>query len=169
MTEEVCRETGKYSMKKLFIQILKYSLAGVIAAIVDLAVFSLLSMYHVYYIVCNIASYSCSMLTNYWMSVNFVFDHKKGWSRKKEFTAFVGLSLIGLFINTFSLWFFYDVVFINMAGNGVENKGETGKMICKVGATAILLVYNFISKKIFLEKAETRKRIGHEINGGHND
>lgn len=155
-------------MKKLLIQILKYSLTGVIAAIVDFVVFSLLSMLRIHYIVSNICSYSCSMITNYWMSVNFVFDHKEGWSRKKEFAVFVGLGLIGLFLNTFFLWFFYDVIYIDLAGKNDASTDQIGKMICKAGATAVLLIYNFVSKKIFLEKHERKKRIRGCVKGGSN-
>ncbi len=149
-------------MKNLFIQILKYSLTGVITAIIDFAVFSLLSMYHIHYIASNIASYFCSMIANYWLSVNFVFDHKDGWSRKKEFAVFVCLSLIGLLINTFFLWFFYDVIYLYLLGNDAVNSVQAGKMLCKAGATSILLVYSFLSKKLFLKGQKREKELAAE-------
>lgn len=141
-----------FIMKKLFVQILNYSLAGVITAVIDLIVFSLLSSCHIHYIVSNIVSYVCSMVANYWMSVNYVFAHREGWTRKKEFAVFVGLSLIGLVINTFFLWLFYDAIYSNLFSDGSANQAQLGKMACKAGATGILLIYSFVSKKLFLGK-----------------
>lgn len=139
-------------MKKLLLQVMKFGLAGIAATIIDFAVFHFLSMCSVYYIVSNICSYFCSMLANYWMSVNFVFHHREGWSRKKEFVMFLFLSLIGLFINTFFLWFFYDILYVHIVRQNIQNTGNIGKLLCKIGATIVLLIYNFISKKLFLEK-----------------
>ncbi len=138
-------------MKKLYLQIIKYSLTGVMSAIADFIVFGLLGIMQIHHIIANICSYSCSAAVNYWMSVNFVFGHRDGWSEKKEFAVFVILSMTGMFVNTFFLWLFYDVIYVNVAGQGTADADNTAKMICKTGAMVILLICNFISKKLFFE------------------
>lgn len=52
---------------------------------------------------------------------------------------FVILSLIGLGINEACMWFTVEMLGIHY-------------MISKIGATAVVMVYNFISRKMFIEK-----------------
>lgn len=55
---------------------------------------------------------------------------------------FIILSIIGLLINTVVMWLLVD---------GTDLMPYT---IAKIIATAVVMVYNFISRKIFLEKKE---------------
>ena len=57
---------------------------------------------------------------------------------------FVILSVIGLGINEACMWFTVETLGIHY-------------MLSKVGATAVVMVYNFISRKIFIEKKERRQ------------
>lgn len=139
-------------MKKLFVQILKFGFAGGITTIFDFSIFALLNMFGVPYIISNICSYLCAILVSYWMSMNFVFARKEEWSRKKEFVVFVILSLLGLLLNLFLLWFFYEVFYKKSTFINLYITDNTGKMICKIGATIMLHIFNFCSRKIFLEK-----------------
>lgn len=141
-------------MEKLFVQVMKFGLTGLVSTIVDFVVFSILNLLWINYVISNIISYICSMIVNYWMSMNFVFVRKDNWSRKKEFIFFVLLSMAGLLINTFTLWILYDIFYKKVPGlkDGIDE--HLGKLICKMGATVILLFYNFVSRKIFLEKRD---------------
>ena len=72
--------------------------------------------------------------------------------RKAEFVVFVILSLVGLLINELIIWFCIDVVYMQIADvlswitPGLATAGA------KIIATGIVMVYNFITRKIFLEK-----------------
>ena len=56
-------------------------------------------------------------------------------------TVFLVLSVIGLGINQLIMWIAVD-------------KGHIFYMISKIGATAVVTVYNFITRKIFLENGK---------------
>ena len=67
----------------------------------------------------------------------------KGMSRRREFIIFVVLSVIGLALND-------GIVLTLNAGLGLEAN------IAKICATALVMVYNFVTRKIFLEGDETK-------------
>ena len=67
----------------------------------------------------------------------------KGMSRRREFIIFVVLSVIGLGLND-------GIVLALNAGLGLEAN------IAKICATALVMVYNFVTRKIFLEGDETK-------------
>ena len=102
-----------------------------------------------------------------------MFVRKAELDRKKEFVIFCVLSIIGLGINELILWVcsvIYDnyqalrdtVVWVYSAMHSVEAQiegaaWETASYTLwfaagKVIATAIVMVYNFITRKIFLEQ-----------------
>lgn len=72
------------------------------------------------------------------MSIFWVFDVKKKQGFK-EIVLFVVLSTVGLGINQLVMYLGVEVIHIYY-------------MICKVLATFIVMVYNFITRKIFIEK-----------------
>ena len=57
----------------------------------------------------------------------------------KEFIVFVLLSIVGLGVNELCMWLGTDLMGIHY-------------MITKIGATAIVMVYNFVTRKMFIEK-----------------
>lgn len=131
-------------MGKLIAQIMKFGVVGVVATVIDFAVMNLL-----YYVlgldilVANTAGFVISLVFNYLASMKYVFAHKEGMSRKREFVIFVVLSVIGLALN--------DGIVLELKGGlGLEAN------IAKVCATALVMVYNFVTRKIFLEGDETK-------------
>ncbi len=126
-------------MGKLIAQIMKFGAVGVVATIIDFAVMNIL-----YYglgldiLVANTSGFVVSLIFNYLASMKYVFAHKEGMSRKREFVIFVVLSVIGLALND-------GIVLALKSGIGLEAN------IAKVCATALVMVYNFVTRKIFLE------------------
>lgn len=131
-------------MGKLIAQIMKFGVVGVVATVIDFGVMNLL-----YYalgldiLVANTAGFVISLVFNYLASMKYVFAHKEGMSRKREFVIFVVLSVIGLVLND-------GIVLALKGGLGLEAN------IAKVCATALVMVYNFVTRKIFLEGDETK-------------
>ena len=126
-------------MKKLINQILKFGIVGVIATIIDFIVLYLLTEFlHVHYLISSIISFTVSVIFNYILSIKWVFEvnHKQ---TKKDFIIFVVLSIIGLGINSLIMYLMVDKLNIHY-------------MFTKVFATAVVMVYNFITRKIFIEK-----------------
>ncbi len=126
-------------MKKLFAQIMKFGVVGVIAFIIDYGLLALLTeVFGINYLVSATISFTASVIFNYLASMRYVFTHKEGMSRRREFVIFVALSAAGLAINNLCMW------------AGVELLG-VHYLITKIGATFIVMVWNFVTRKIFLD------------------
>lgn len=125
-------------MKKLFEQIIKFGLVGFLCFFIDYGIMVFLTeIVNINYLISSGISFTVSVIVNYVLSLTFVFDTKKG-NKIKEFVIFVVLSVIGLGINQVLMWFCVDILGIFY-------------MISKIGATAVVMVYNFITRKLILE------------------
>ena len=126
-------------MKKLIIQLIKFGIVGVIATIIDFGVLMLLrEIFSVDVLVATAAGFLVSVIANYILSMMFVFESSgKGWLC--EFFAFVLFSAGGLLINEIIMWLGTEYFAVHY-------------MLPKICATVIVTIYNFITRKIFLEK-----------------
>ena len=93
--------------------------------------------FNIYYLISSNISFIISLTINYILSIYWVFDVKRSGIR--EFLLFVIFSVIGLVINQIILYVGTDLLNIYY-------------MICKIGATILVMIYNFITRKIFIEK-----------------
>ncbi len=129
-------------MKKLMQQLLKFGIVGALAFLIDYAVLYLLTEFAgIYYLISCAISFTVSVVFNYICSMRFVFAGKKGMSRRKEFLIFVVFSILGLLLNQLLMWCGVDLLNIHYMGT-------------KIFATAVVMVYNFVTRKIFLEDAK---------------
>ena len=129
-------------MKKLIEQIINFGFVGFLCFFIDYGIMVFLTeIMGVDYLVSSGISFTVSVAVNYILSITFVFETDKNKNRFKEFVIFVFLSTIGLGINEACMWFAVELLAIHY-------------MISKIGATAVVMVYNFISRKIFIEKKE---------------
>lgn len=127
-------------LEKLSVQIFKFVIVGGIATIIDWLVYYILFNYlNMNPLIANIFSFAVSVVYNYTASVKWIFEVDKNKSKKKIFVEFIVLSLIGLLLTEILL-----VIFIN----GMK----LSEMLSKIIATAIVMVFNFITRKIFLEQ-----------------
>lgn len=145
-------------MKKLLEQIIKFGFVGGICFLIDFGI-STGSFHLLNHITSRNAAtavggffgFTVSVVINYILSMKFVFERKEDLSRKKEFVIFVILSLIGLGLNEVILLacsMGYEAsVFLLTTFNDT-----LWFAVSKIIATAIVMIYNFISRKIFLEK-----------------
>lgn len=83
-------------------------------------------------------SFSASVVVNYILSMRFVFQGKQDMSKMQELGIFVVLSLIGLVFNQIIMYMLVEFFSIFYA-------------IAKIFATMMVTIFNFISRKIFLE------------------
>lgn len=126
-------------MKKLFAQFMKFGVVGALAFCIDYGLLALLTeAFGVNYLVSATISFTVSVVFNYLASMRYVFTHKEDMSRRREFVIFIILSVIGLLINNVCMW------------AGVELLG-VHYLIVKIAATAIVMVWNFVTRKIFLD------------------
>lgn len=130
-------------MKQLLKQLLKFSVVGGTAFLIDYGIMVLLTeVVQIDYLISSAISFSISVIYNYLLSVFWVFDvNRSETEHGKSFIIFLVLSLIGLGLNQLLMWLGSDILSIHY-------------MITKIGATAIVMVYNFITRKLFLEQSK---------------
>ena len=126
-------------MKKLIEQIMKFGIVGFLAFFIDYGLMvALTEIFSINYLVSATLSFTVSVIFNYVASMRFVFTHKEDMSRTREFVIFIVLSVIGLGINDLCMWLGTDLLSIDYR-------------ITKIGATAIVMVWNFVTRKKFLD------------------
>jgi putative flippase GtrA len=126
-------------MQKLLAQIAKFGVVGGLSFCIDYGLLVLLTeVAGVNYLVSATISFTASVVFNYLASMRYVFTHKPGMSRRREFVIFVVLSLVGLGINDALMYLGQSVLGISY-------------LLVKLVATALVMVYNFITRKIFLD------------------
>lgn len=142
-------------MKKLIDQILKFGVVGFIAFFIDFGIFKLLSsVFGVYYLVANFFGFTISLIFNYAASMTFVFERKENSDRRTEFLIFTVLSIIGLLLNELIIFICIGGIYQHMALLQELMSRQWAETFGKVVATGIVMVYNFITRKVFLEKKE---------------
>ncbi|MBO5092740.1 MAG: GtrA family protein [Lachnospiraceae bacterium] len=142
-------------MKKLMDQILKFGVVGFIAFFIDFGIFKLLSsVFGVHYLIANFFGFTISLIFNYAASMTFVFERKENADRKAEFVIFTILSVIGLILNELIIYLCIEGIYENIPLLMTYMSRQWAETFGKVVATGIVMVYNFITRKIFLEKKD---------------
>lgn len=126
-------------MKKLIAQFMKFGIVGVIAFVIDYGVMIFLTeVFGVPYLISTTISFVVSVIFNYFASMRFVFKRKDDMSRRREFIIFIALSVCGLGINDLLMWLMVDSLYIDYR-------------LSKIVVTVVVAVWNFVTRKIFLE------------------
>lgn len=116
----------------------KFAIVGLLSLAVDYALLMLLvEVFGVDLFFSTTVSFIASVIVNYILSMKYVFDHREGMSRKREFTIFAILSAVGLGLN--DLYMFVGVTMLNI-----------GYQAMKLISTFLVTWYNFFSRKKFL-------------------
>ncbi|WP_396643575.1 GtrA family protein [Microbacterium sp.] len=141
MTRRVRRNPdGERRLRRLAWQFTRFLIVGLASFAFDYGLFFVLYTYvGVQYILASTISFSLSLVLNYVLSLKFVFVAKPGRNIAREFAMFIGLSVIALGLNQL-------ILFISVDGLGAS------PLVGKLIATAVVLVYNFISRKLLIER-----------------
>ena len=152
-------------MNKLMQQIAKFGIVGVICFIIDYVIYRVMNLIFETsgiaqafpsYIYLSLAiAFAVSVVANYLLSMKYVFVRKDDMSRKKEFIIFLILSIIGLVVNEICMFIGMDVIYANWPWiQGIMSRDFAKDWFFKFGATGVVMVYNFITRKMFIEKKE---------------
>ena len=126
--------------EKLLLQIFKFVIVGGLAFVIDYVTLIICKeVFHLNTLLSAAIAFTVSVIVNYILSVKWVFDVNKNNSEKRNFIIFIIFSIIGLGLTELIMWLGTDVMGISY-------------LIIKIIATVIVMVFNFITRKLFLEK-----------------
>ena len=141
------------SMKNLLNQIMKFGIVGLFCFFIDFGITTgFTNLLGIHYLVSKFLGFVVSAVVNYLLSIKFVFTQKKEMDKKKEFTVFLILSSFGLLINEIVMYLCIDGIYAR-SGQLQELVSHANMVaLSSILATGIVMVYNFISRKLFLER-----------------
>lgn len=123
-------------------KIVNFGLVGVIATAIEYILLIVIKeIFKIDVLIASGIAFTISLLFNYILSIKYVFVDKKEMSKAKEMTSFFITALIGLGINQLMMYVLVDLVSIYY-------------LFAKVISTGIVMVWNFVSRHLFLEKGK---------------
>lgn len=136
---------------KLLQQIMRFVLVGGLAFVIDFGLLLLLTeKVGLNYLTSATISFIVSVIVNYLLSIAWVFTAHKHTKKTKtksviQLVIFMALSVCGLLINNGIMYFSVEVLAISY-------------IIGKLVATFVVMVFNFITRKILLEGKKTKAK-----------
>ena len=131
---------------KLGQQILKFGAVGFLCFFIEYVLLILIKEVLGWNVIlANTIAFTVSAVVNYILSIVFVFDTDKKANKGKQFIIFFLLAVGGLIINNIVLKFGTLVL---------DTFWSRSYIIVKPFATGVVMVYNFITRKLFIEKKE---------------
>ena len=125
--------------KKLISKIFRFVIVGGIATIIDFVfLYIFKELFNFNLILANTLAFIISVIYNYIASIKWVFDIDKNKNSKIQFLLFITFSVIGLILNNIFIYLFTDIMGIYY-------------LISKIIATLFVMIFNFVTRKIFLE------------------
>lgn len=146
-------------MKQLILrqkQVIFFIIAGGLSAIVEIGSFKILSiylprlfsseynLYGIKYPFSNILSTSCGIITNYFLSIWFVFERGKH-SKRKEFLYFISVSVVSTFISLIIFQILYHFVYKDVIN--LRFYVLSPEMMSKITAILLVSMLNYSIKK----------------------
>lgn len=137
-------------------QVIFFIIAGGLSAVVEIGSFKILSVYlprllsseHNFYGIkypfSNILSTSCGIITNYFLSIWFVFERGKH-SKKKEFLYFISVSVVSTFISLIIFQILYHFVYKDVID--LRFYVLSPEMMSKITAILLVSMLNYSIKK----------------------
>jgi putative flippase GtrA len=137
-------------------QVLFFIVAGGLSAVIEIGSFKLFStviphffsseanFHGIHYPMSNIFSTSCGIVTNYFLSIWFVFERGRH-SKRKEFAYFMMVSFISTFLSLGFFQIFYSYVFKDTVDLIIYSLSP--EIISKIAAILLVSVLNYSIKK----------------------
>ena len=140
-------------MKNLLNQIIKFGIVGLFCFLIDFGITTgFTNLLGIHYLISKFLGFVVSAVVNYLLSIKFVFTQKKEMDKKKEFTVFLILSSFGLLINEIVMYLCIDGIYARSGQLQELERHANMVALSSILATGIVMVYNFISRKLFLER-----------------
>lgn len=119
-------------------QMVRYSISGSIAAMVDIgALFILTEFAGINYLISAAFSFCLGIITVYYLSIRWVFSNRRIAKKHHEFGIFIMIGVIGLALNVFFIWILTEFAAIHY-------------LISKIIANIFVYFWNFFNRKYIL-------------------
>lgn len=127
--------------KNSFLQFFRYLFVGGIATIVDWGILFLLTDFvHLYHLVSAIIAFIAGLITNFFLSKLLVFKANEARVNPvMEFVSYAVIGVIGLGITELIMYL-------------ITNCWNIHYMISKIIATIIVLIWNYLARKLIVYK-----------------
>lgn len=123
---------------KTHIQLFKYGFVGGIAYGVDFgSLFFLTEVIKIHYLISAALAFTLGLITNYTLSIFWVFSKRALANKKIEFIIFSIIGLVGLGLNEIIIWFFTEWAHFHY-------------LISKIFSTVVVFFWNFFARKKLL-------------------
>jgi len=134
----------------LFIQIMRYLIAGGVAFAVDFLLLCLLTdFYNFHYLTSSRISFSVGLIITYLICIFWVFDKRRIENRKVEFLIFAIIGIVGFVLTDLFMKSFTENLF---------QKFDHAYLFSKILTTIIVFVWNFIAKRFILFTAKKKNQ-----------
>ena len=129
-----------FTDKEFLLQVIKFGIIGVITSVLDWCILALfVRVFHIDSMVGNIFSFCLSTIFSYWANSKYVFDFDKSKGGKRLFIIFFLLAIGGLIINEVTM----------LIGDKLLHFDP---LIVKIVGILLAAVFNFVTRKLILEK-----------------
>ena len=123
-----------------FVQLFRYVFVGGLAFLVDYGLlFALTEYVGLHYLLSATCSFLAGLIVNYLISITWIFNQSKLKNKWMEFTIFGLIGVVGLGLNNLFLYLLTDKLGVHY-------------MISKIVVAAIVMLWNFIARKVILFK-----------------
>lgn len=121
-----------------FVQLVRYTMVGGIAFIVDFtALYLLTEIANIYYLISAAIAFLLGLATNYSLSIVWVFNKRAIKNKSLEFGLFMLIGVVGLGLNQIFLWSFTEYAGLHY-------------LTAKIVATVFIYLWNFLARKFIL-------------------
>jgi len=128
----------KHKTDNLYMQLFRYAIVGGVAFVFDfLTLFMLTEYCNVHYLFSAAIGFFVGLITNYVLSIFWVFEKRRISSNYVEFFLFSLIGLIGLALNEVFIWSFTEIIGIYYLWS-------------KIISTALVYLWNFLLRKFTL-------------------
>ena len=120
------------------IQLFRYTFVGGVAFVVDFSsLFIFTEFLNLYYLISAAIAFLLGLITNYILSIVWVFYKRVFRSKLLEFGIFALIGIIGLCLNILLIWFFTEQIHFHY-------------LLSKIASTVFVYLWNFFARKYIL-------------------
>lgn len=132
--------------QSVFVQLFRYTLVGGTAFLLDFSALFLMTRFlGIHYLMSAALAFTLGVVTNYLLSITWVFSIHRLENRVAEFGIFALIGVVGLALNEIFMWFFTERVGLYY-------------LLSKIGAAFFVYLWNFLARRFLL----FRERRAHE-------